>query len=319
MRSLLVMILLLGAVAAAPSRATAETLDPRIMVMKIEGDAPGVARLADKVTQALRTTARRFTPHVEVATASLADTAVIVGCEPGERACLDAVAAVLNVDRLLIARLSGDADGDAHVDVSLSSREHAPATARFDVRAATRDADVAVLAAGVARMFEDDEAAAHTPDDATGRRPDRRAMPTLTARARPAATRTRPSTARPVDVPSTLDAPSRARWPLWISVGGAVAVAGGATMWALASSRQDEIDAAPTDTPAQLEHLADLEASARTRATVGNLLVIGGAVAVSTGVVLYLARGRRIEADTGTVVGAGVVPGGAALTIGGAW
>jgi hypothetical protein len=286
----------------ATSPADAARNEPRIMVMPIEGDAAGVRRLPDKLLETLRETARRFTPHVEVATASLADTAVIVGCDPAERACLDAVAAALNVDRLLFARIEPGTATTARVEVTLSSREHGPVSASFDVRGDRRDDDLDALAAGVVTLFEQDEdlVAEPPPDEPPPDEP--------------------PPPADPVPVPgppiATDEAAPRARWPLYVAGGGTGVVAVGVTMWALAASKQGEIDDAPTETAADLERLADLEASARTRATAGNLLVVGGAIAIVGGVGYYLFGGG----ESSTTVGAApVAGGGAAVSLGGVW
>ncbi len=294
----------LALLAVPGARAAAQTLEARIMVMPTEGDAPEVARLSDATTEALRATAARFTTQVAVATAALADTAVIVGCDPAELACLDAVAAALNVDRLLFARLSPGEPGAARVEVTLSSREHAAIHATYVVRAASRDADLAAMQDGVAGLFEQ-EVEPVTPPDAS--------PPDAGPGAGPGAGGAPPD-GTPLPPPPPPRA--RARWPLWLAAGGVGAVAVGGVMWALAARKQGEIDDAPAGTARELEALADLEASARWRAGAGNVLVIGGAVAAAAGAGLYWLRGG---AERGPSVGAAPVAGGAALTLGGAW
>jgi hypothetical protein len=244
--SLVALVSGLALLALPASRAAGETLEARIMVMPTEGAAPRMAGLPDAVTEALRGTAARFTTQVAVATAALADTAVIVGCDPAERTCLDAVAAALNVDRLLFARVSPGEPGAARVEVTLSSREHAAIHATFAVRASSRDADLAAMQDGVAELFEQ-EVEPVTPDETPpdgGSGDDGRAPPDET----PIAAVTPPS--------------PRARWPLWMVAGGAGAVAVGGVMWALAASKQGEIDDAPDGTPTSRRAPGGVRASA---------------------------------------------------------
>jgi hypothetical protein len=80
--------------------------------------------------------------------------------------------------------------------------------------------------------------------------------------------------------------------------GGAIGV--GLVAVLLANSKQDEIDRAPTSSVEELDHLVELESSARWRYRAANVFLIGGAITVGVGVGLAIVdmrrgRARRIE------------------------
>src|SRR5262249_6137637 len=109
--------------------------------------------------------------------------------------------------------------------------------------------------------------------------------------------------------------PGHARWPLFVAAGGAVILGAGAACWAIASSKQSDIDGAPSATAPELEHLASLESSAKTYATAGNVLVIGGAVVAIAGGVLWW----RSSGDAAVTVTPAVGADHAAVFVGGRW
>jgi hypothetical protein len=81
-------------------------------------------------------------------------------------------------------------------------------------------------------------------------------------------------------------------------LGGGVAAAGlGMIFLSVASSRQGDIDDAPTDSLADLQRLEDLESSAKRNKLIGaSLLVVGLAGTVVGGVLVYR-EGSRTPAD----------------------
>ena len=78
--------------------------------------------------------------------------------------------------------------------------------------------------------------------------------------------------------------------------GAGVAAVGGALLLA-ASSKQGQIDDAPTDTPEDLAALVDLEESASTYARWGSIMVVAGAVTAVAGVAFVFKQGRDVERD----------------------
>lgn len=277
------------------------------MVLPTEGQADGDARLAGDVSDAMMRGARRATPNVAKATASLADTAVIVGCDPAERACVDAVAAALNVDQMLLATISSDAGG-ASVEVTSVSRESAPVSQRFPVRAASRRQDLAAIEAAVPGMLDAENQGGGDPlPPADGPPPDGPPPPDV-----------------PIDAPvgppiGGGEEPGGGVWrtPAYVAIGGGALVVGGLAFWGLAAAKQGAIDDAPDATAADLERLEALEDRGQTYANVGNALVISGAViGVGGAVWWWKTRGREPAPATITPV---VTPGGAAVLLEGRW
>jgi hypothetical protein len=298
-RVLLITAIVLG----GPAIAHADGLESRVMVIPVTGSAPsGLGSLVEDVEQALAEAATQLTPNVSHATASLEDTAVLVGCEPSEATCLDAIAAALNVDQLLIADVTSTGR-DATIAVTAVTRDTEPVRREFVIHKATRGSDLSTLRAAVPVMLEAGET--RKAEAAAGKRdrdpPDRAVEP--------------PS---PPVAPVVTASHHRSRAPLYTIGSGAALIVIVGVFWTLADGRQQAIDAAPTATADDLEALANLEASARVRASVGNVLVIGGAAVAAAGLAWYVLDHRRRH-DEGVRVGPTVVPGGAGVTLGGAW
>ncbi|TVQ98761.1 MAG: hypothetical protein EA398_12965 [Deltaproteobacteria bacterium] len=92
----------------------------------------------------------------------------------------------------------------------------------------------------------------------------------------------------------------------WLLIGGAVGITGGVLLGFAADATQQDIQARPSDR----ERLEQLQARGQRRQTAGNLLLVGGAAALGTGVVLRVI-GR--EDATSTDASVQPVPGGVIL------
>lgn len=296
MRAPLVMALALIAPALTAAPARGDAFDPRVMVLPVEGTAPtGLGALANDVGTALATGAKVTSSSVARATASFEDTAVIVGCEAAEPDCADAVAAALNVDQLLLATITATGF-EASIEITAITREAEPVTETYPVRKASRAADLALIQAAVPRMLEEGEARrtkALEPVD-----PD--PLP--------------PPDPDPVPAPRPPAEGAPSRLPLAVTIGGGVVLVAGVISWALASGLQGDIDDAPTSTPEEVDALVALEDRAALRATLGNVLVIAGAVvAVAGGTWWWLDHRSHARVTVSQL------PGGAGVAIGGAW
>jgi len=280
--------------AAGPAYADNE---PRVLVIPVTGEAPKkLGALIKDVEAALSDGAGKTTPNVAKATASLDDTAVIVGCDPKEKDCLDQVAAALNVDQLLIADISTSGQ-DAVVDLTAVTREADPVQQSFTIHATTRADDLKKLEDAVPVMLEAGEARVQEAHKVVPPPPPP------------------PPPPHPVVVTPPPPPPhATSRLPLYVAGGGAAVAAIGSVFWMLESSKQDQIDAAPTRTGADLDRLASLESSAKLYANVGNVAVIAGGVAIAAGVGWYIYEKRHGHEVTVTPTA-----GGAAVTIGGTW
>lgn len=284
---------------AVPRLAAATDLQPRVLVLPAEGKAPASQpKLGAEVADALARGASRTTKNVARADATLTDTAVIVGCDPANHACLDSVAAALNVDQVLFARITPK-DNDADVEVTAVTRETEPQTRTFTVHASSHNPDLAAIEPAVVEMLESGEA--------------RRTQQHKDAAAGGGSSALRPPPPPPVTTVEG-DHPS---WPVVVTAGGAALVIAGASAWAIASSKQHDIDHAPTSTAADLDALSSLETSAKHYATAGNVLFVGGAVVAVAGAALWW-RSWRAGAHEVTVAPS-VGPEHAGVTIGGVW
>jgi hypothetical protein len=257
-------------------------------------------KLGAEIADALVHGASRTTPNVARADATLSDTAVIVGCDPSARACLDAVAAALNVDQVVFARIAISGD-DARVAVTAITRETEPLTRTFTVHASSKPADLAAIEPAVVEMLDSGEARrSQVHHDAAQTQPT--ALPP------------------PPTPPAVVEAPEgeHPAWPIVVTGAGAAVAIAGASCWALASSKQRDIDRAPTSTAADLDHLASLETSAKRYATAGNVLVVGGAIVTVAGAALWWRVWHGSHGESVTVAPS-VAPDHAGVWIGGAW
>ena len=305
--------------AAAPAHAS---LKPRVMVLPA-GDAGGGGAIPEDLARALTQGARRVTPDVARSSASLADTAVIVGCDPAARPCLDAVAAALNVDQLLVVRVVAAADagagGEVTVELTAVGRETAPVTQRFPLRPATRKRDLAAIEAAVPAMLEAHVAPGPGGDDPGGAGGAGGAG----AGDGPGDAGAGKGGAGSAGAGAGPEVSTRSRrTPAAIALTGGAVVAIGVGAWVLAAIEQGEIDDAPTATAADLDRLARLERTAERYASAGNALVIAGGVAAAAGAVWWWTAGRgrdRAPDDRGLVVTPRLAPTGAGVIVEGRW
>jgi hypothetical protein len=84
-------------------------------------------------------------------------------------------------------------------------------------------------------------------------------------------------------------------WTWGVAGGGAALLGLSALFFALAADKQDQVDAAPTDSLDDLRRLESLENSGRRLTLLGNLSLAAGAVAITAGAVLIWRQGRPPE------------------------
>ena len=267
------------------------------MVLPAQSSAD--AEIPADVARALGDGARLVTPNVARATASLADTAVIVGCDPAERACLDSVAAALNVDQMLLVTVRDGADGEVTVEVTAVSRDADPITRQFVLKPATRKQDLAAMQAAVPAMLDADAAAqvkgggdaGNGSGDAGNGSGDAGNGSGDAGNGSGDAGNGSGDTG--IGGGGGLGS-SKAPMVLTIA-GGAVALVGlGA--WGMAAIKQGDIDDAPTATAEDLDRLVELEGSARRYASAGNAMVLAGGITAAAGAIWWWRAGRTHDA-----------------------
>lgn len=97
-------------------------------------------------------------------------------------------------------------------------------------------------------------------------------------------------------------------------IGGGSAITLGLLLWAGASSTQTEINAAPSRTQSDLNHLRDLESRGDFYATAGNVLVATGVLVGGIATYLYIRDRRSASAATARLTPA-LLPHGAGLVL----
>lgn len=287
---------------ALPSLAAADAAAGELLVLPVEGaPPPGLEGLDAELTEALARGAALTSVKVDRATSSLSDAAMLVGCDPAEAACLDAVAETLDVEFLLSSTVAPADGGGARVTVTAVRRGQPPQRRSFDILADQRDLGVAALETAVPELLGVPVGGPTTTD-------------------------------APVDAPALAPAdggelaaaaprprPRMPRGPMLVAASGVVLVASGLAMWAVASGTQADVDDAPTATVDDLERLAGLESDGRAQATAGNVLVVVGAAALAGGAA-WLYWDLRTRGDERPLAVAPLWTGSATgLALGGTW
>ncbi|MBK9034444.1 MAG: hypothetical protein IPL61_24785 [Myxococcales bacterium] len=233
------------ALIAAAGAARADDVKTIVLAAESSTDPTAAAVLA-----ATARAVKQAAPTATIADASLADSAFILGCDPSTDPCRDDVAGQLGFDRMVIVSRR-----DLSTEVVVRTRGGDTRAQAFTVAGADDRAGLATLEAGVPALLAP-AVVEVDPGPGVG------AVAGGGGRALGVG---------PGGVP---------KGALIVGVGGGVLLVGGVVLWGLAASTQGDIDSAPTSTRAELERLDGLEADARQYATMGNGLVIGGAVAV---------------------------------------
>ena len=257
----------------------------RVLVLPLDGNADGATR--SRLNATVQKLERSSAPgaNVTVADATFDETAAAVGCDPVAPQCAVSVRTTLGVDELVYGTVSTDPAGQTTIVIRRSSVTSNP----------PRE-NTATLAAG------------DPPDRAE------QALSPLFGVA--VATQVKEPTPPPVVPAGPPEDHTRRNLGIVCATGGGVVFVIGLALWASESSKQDQIDSAPTKTVADLKRLQDLEDSAQTYALVGDVLVLAGlAVGGYGGWVLYKDHKEHHQ----VIVTPAVTPAGPAVTIGGTW
>lgn len=250
--------------------------DGRVLVVPLESSVPNAqAGIVLAFDQALTRSLQREAATVTVAQTSLDDAMAIVGCSERSAPCLSRVAEALAVDYIVFGSVSAsDEPGAFEVALVVARREEdaTPSEARFLVHAAT--------AADAERGF-------------TAAAPPSLLVPS-TQGAAPA-------------VPLTGDSAGNGAFELarverssWIVTGtGGALLSMGVVFWLLASSSQSDVDSVEIGSVADLERLVALEERTQTRASIGNALVITGAMTAAVGAVMAVRQGLTRKQPAG--------------------
>lgn len=277
MKTALVVVVTLLALAG-----TAVAGPRNVLVLPLDGNAPAeqMAQLNESIAKMARGAADG---EVTIGDTTFSETAAAFGCDPATPGCAETVRSTLAVDELVYGKAT-TANGTTTVMVYRATSGSVP-IARTAVIAETDSGDKAEPV--LAPAFHAGPTAPPPPGTDAGA---------------VAATVERP---RPTD--NLFDTRER-RLGLGLAGGGVIAAVIGFSLWASASSLDDQIEDHPRTTLAQFRDLTALEDRAGTRALWGNILVgVGVGLGAVGGWYLYKDHQNRnatltpapVEAGTG--------------------
>ena len=265
--------------------ATAVAGPKRVLVLPLDGNAEPATRA--KLNASVQKLAKDAAAGavVTIGDATFDETAAAVGCDPTAPKCAISVRTTLGVDELVYGTVTHDPSGQTTIVIRRSSVTNNPPS----------------------------EGTATLPAGEPPERAETQLAPLFGV-----------TVTEPVVEPTPLPPPPPPPPPrdnrrrnigiACASVGG-VSIIIGLAMWASASSKQDEIDNAPTQTISQLRHLQELEDDAQTIAIVGDAMLLGGlAIGGLGGWMLYKDHQERSIVLTPTAT-----PTGPAVILRGTW
>jgi hypothetical protein len=258
------------AVVAAATPARADTL-----VFPVEaGDSAAGTRL----TRALLAGADTAQPRL--ADTPLGEAASLLECNPTERACLDSMAQAMEATALLAAS-TRPAGQKLQVRITYHRRGQAPLTRDVELPA-DPEAAAPQLEREVRALIKGESAA----------EPVASAPVAAPVRQEPVAT-----TSAEAERPGGFSLRRVRPWA-WAVAGGGLVLVGVGTAFAFkAGGLKDDVEAAPRETVADLEHLRNLEDQGDSATTVSNALLIGGGLALVAGASLIVWQGLRPSAE----------------------
>lgn len=285
--SVVVVVLALTAPAAASRK---------VLVLPIEGTADATTRM--KLTTEVARLAKAQGDQVTTGSATFADTALAVGCDPEAAGCSDTVIATLGVDELVWG-IATKKDGKIQLIVRRAA-QGAP------VREASTTIAAGGGAAAVAPLFSP-PAAGSGPEG-----PEHSAPPTV-----PDDSRAPPSPAGGPLQPGPADDRRDRTVGIAMISGGSLGLVLGLSLWVNYASLQRSIDRHPVRTIADIRDLQALEDKAGSRAILGDVFVAAGLAAAGIGgYFLYRDHKRHAITVAPTPVANG---GGLAILLTGGW
>jgi hypothetical protein len=286
----------------------------QVLVLRAEGTADATSR--NNVDTHVLRLAKHIDGKIDAGDITLSDAAAAAGCNASDAACKDEILMTFAVDELVATTVTSSSNGQLSVTVRRLSKGSAPKVAQTTLPPgkapdAKLDSDIGPLF-GVAPAAHASTPAPVEPQpapitSAVGEpTPAERAAPVSEPQALP----------QPQTMPEPIapeGAPRRRKEMIGMGIGGGLMVVG-VLLWTAASSKQDDIDAAPADTPADFMNLKALEKDADGLAGGGNLFFVGGLVVTAVSGYLYWRKGRRARSQTAQVTPL-LVPGGGGIVL----
>lgn len=293
--------------------ATLAHAGPRnVLVLRAEGTADVASRTS--VDSHVLRIARHLDGKIDAGDITLTDAAAAAGCNAADAACKDEILMTFAVDEIVTTTVTSAGQGQINVTVRRLTKGSAPRTAQATIptgRApeAKLDSEIGPLfgMASTAPIVDKTPKQAEPPPPAVTTAP----FPDTTPIARTEPVGPMQS---PTPMPPEGRAPDRRLHKIGMGVGGGLALLG-ILMWSGASGKQQEIDAAPTNTADDFARLQQLEKDADGLAGGGNLFFIGGALLAGVSGYLYWRKGHQARTAQTAVLTPTVFPNGAGLVL----
>lgn len=230
----------------------------KVLVLPLDGNAPGAQRT--KLDENIASLAKlRLGASVTVGDTTFNETAAAVGCSPSDATCAEQVRTTLAVDELIYGTAT-TADGSTTVTVLRAQAGSDPKT-QISVIPETDSGDAAT--ATIEPLFTASSTGSAAGSDVLGSG---------------AGSQVEPEKPR-----QGFFSTKESKLGLGIGGGGVILFVVGLSLWASASSIQDDIDNHPTQTLAQINDLKALEDRAGDKALQGNIFVVLGLAATGVG------------------------------------
>jgi hypothetical protein len=281
-RTLVAIFCVACAVLAAP--AAADSKKAQVFPLAASGLPDNLSQAPAKLTKALATAIKG-----QVASVPIEDAAGLLECDPESSTCLASVAKSVNAERLVFGSISYE---KGKLKVTLTRFDVGPDRQQqtFELTGSTADALAKDLVRTSAPLFGN-EAPVITDDPGPGDQPPPE-----------------------VPVPTTTTVPGKISTSTWAMIGGgAVLAAGGVVMLVSAQSIKRDVQNAPNETLEDIQRLRALEDRGVQRTLIGNVLLIGGGVALAAGVVRAVIQRKAVT--EAPIVQPAPVEGGAVLML----
>ena len=245
--SLVLVIALTATVVAGPHK---------VLVLPLDGNADAATKA--KLNTVVQHLSRSVPGNVSNGDTTLAETASAVGCDPNKTACIDTVLTTLAVDEIVWGTATTE-NGQTTVVVRRATKG-TPAQSQTAIIAASDQPESAEP--GLAPLFGVSGAVVPAGSGSADLGSDAGSGSGSGSSEAPP----------PPGVPWSQDK----KLGVGLAIGGGALVILGVALWASESGVQSDIDAAPDMTPADIQHLKDLESKASGYAWGGNVAMILG-------------------------------------------
>lgn len=282
MKSLELEVIAAAIVAVVVALTAPAAASHKILVLPVEGAVDAATR--NRLTADIARLARSLDGQVASGSATFADTALAVGCDPRAAGCSDEVMATLGVDELVWGAASRDR-GQVRLVVRRASR--GAAVREVAMTLAPGDAGDRI-AAGIAPLFAPPAVA---PEPAPQ---PRSPVPPPAVAATPVPPGSPVESGPPLGAaPGPRDHHRDRKLGIALAAAGGGSLLLGVALWVSYASVQDSIDHHATRTVGDFQDLRALEDRASTYAIAGDVFVLAGLVAGGVGGYLLYRDHRR--------------------------